>query len=139
MYRSSSTQFILTLGMSTLFLAAPCPPAPIIRGGLGGFGTRRIGGNVSGNDPYGATGPHRHAARYIGGYRSSQLLLGVTNKPVSPPKPSKGLPRVFKVDNIPTPVKGTNLNKGKILATNPDVVLSSNSKQVEDTLAADAP
>ena|GEM_PF-2573402 len=46
---------------------------------------------------------------------------------------------MFKVDNIPTPVKGTNLNKGKILATNPDVVLSSNSKQVEDTLAADAP
>lgn len=100
-YRSSSTQFILTLGVSTLFLAAPCPPAPIIRGGLGGFDTRRIGGNVSGN---GVTGLHRYAARYIGGYRNSQLLLGVTNKLVSPPKPSKGLPRVFKVDNIPAPI-----------------------------------
>ena len=43
MYRSSSTQFILTLGMSILFLAVPCPPAPIIRGSLGGRGTRRIG------------------------------------------------------------------------------------------------
>ena len=42
-YRSSSTQFILTLGMSILFLAVPCPPAPIIRGSLGRCGTRRIG------------------------------------------------------------------------------------------------
>jgi len=37
-YRSSSTQFILTLGMSILFLTVPCPPAPIIiRGSLGGL------------------------------------------------------------------------------------------------------
>ena len=42
-HRYSSTQFILTLGMSILFLAVPCPPAPIIRGSLGGCGTRRIG------------------------------------------------------------------------------------------------
>ena len=42
-YRSSSTQFILTLGVSTLFLAVPCPPAPIIRGRPGRCGTRRIG------------------------------------------------------------------------------------------------
>lgn len=138
-YRSSSTQFILTLGMSTLFLAAPCPPAPIIRGGLGGFDTRRIGGNVSGSDPYGVAGPHRRAARHIGGYCSSYLPLGVANKPVSPPKPSKELPRVPKIDSIPALVKGTNLNKREILATNPDVVLSSNGKQVEDILAADAP
>ena len=33
--------------MSILFLAAPCPPAPIIRGSLGGCGTRRIGGTKS--------------------------------------------------------------------------------------------
>ena len=43
-YRSSSTQFILTLGMSTLFLTVPCPPAPIIPGRPGRCGTRRIGG-----------------------------------------------------------------------------------------------
>ena len=44
-----------------------------------------------------------------------------------------------KIDSIPALVKGTNLNKREILATNPDVVLSSNAKQVEDILAADAP
>ena len=138
-HRYSSAQFILAFGVSIPFFAVPCPPAPIIPGRPDRCGTRRIGGNVSGSDPYGVAGPHRRAARHIGGYCSSYLPLGVANKPVPPPKPSKGLPRVPKIDSIPALVKGTNLNKREILATNPDVVLSSNGKQVEDTLAVDAP
>lgn len=135
-YRYSSAQFILAFALPCCCLG---PTAPIIRGSLSTCDTHRIEGNVSGSDPYGVAGPHRRAARHIGGYCSSYLPLGVANKPVSPPKLSKELPRVPKIDSIPALVKGTNLNKREILATNPDVVLSSNGKQVEDTLAADAP
>lgn len=62
-YRSSSTQFILTLGMSTLFLAVPCPPAPIIRGSLGRCGTRRIGGGTKSKEGIGRVLKPAHGAR----------------------------------------------------------------------------
>lgn len=71
------------------------------------------------------------------------LLLGGADKLVSTTQAIKGLPwfkTVYpKIDSIPAPVKGTDVNMEEMLATNPDVVLSSNDKQVEDARAAGVP
>lgn len=71
------------------------------------------------------------------------LLLGGQDKLAATTQSIQKLPWFKQVDpgiaKVPAPVKGTDVNMEELLKTNPDVVLASDTKQIEEARSAGLP